>query len=148
MSDDTDEILALQGVGWFLRKAIKAASLTLSIRHYTDDDDDTEHIDIDQTLTGGIPGSSEERTLDWEEREHRDGVFGDVVGKSRRVEKGEIDGIEEVFLKTGWTEDSKEDGLIFAYARSDTPKSGRTWTSDQVWSSLMLVWTYDVGRLD
>lgn len=48
------------------------------------------------------------------------------------MEGSEIGEIDEEFLKTGWTKDSLEDGLIFAYARSDTPKSGRTWTSDQV----------------
>ena len=108
--------------------AIKKASLTLYIEHYTDDNG-LEHIDINQTLTGGIPGTTENRTLDWQEREHSDGIFGPVVGRSKRVR---LDEILKDYLKTGWTDGTKEDGAIDTYARSDTPKSGRSWTTEQV----------------
>lgn len=49
------------------------------------------HIDIDQVITGGIPGSSEKRELDWEERPHSDSIFGNLRGRSRmfRGAKGE-----------------------------------------------------------
>jgi hypothetical protein len=111
------------------RKAIGLATITLFIKHYKDDNG-TEHIDIDQTLTGGIPGTREERILTWTERENEDHVFGPVIGKSRRLKDlGEID---DDFLKTGWTPDSLEHGLVQSYVESNTPKSGRTWIAVQV----------------
>ncbi|KAG6818054.1 hypothetical protein H0H87_009209 [Tephrocybe sp. NHM501043] len=42
----TDEILRLQGVSWWKRKAISVGTVTLKIKHYKEDGD--EHIDIDQ----------------------------------------------------------------------------------------------------
>jgi hypothetical protein len=38
-----------------------------------------------QTITGGIPGTREERTLSWTERSTEDGLFGFVTGKSRYI---------------------------------------------------------------
>jgi hypothetical protein len=65
LSDDTDKILALQGVSWVTRRILIAiATITLDIKHYKDDEG-VEHIDIEQTLTGGITASPEYRTLDW-----------------------------------------------------------------------------------
>ena len=48
-----DEILRLQGISWLKRTAIAAATLTLHVKHYKDDQE-VEQIDIEQTLTGGI----------------------------------------------------------------------------------------------
>ncbi|KAK0456655.1 hypothetical protein EV421DRAFT_1697809 [Armillaria borealis] len=128
LSDSTDEILRLQGVSWLKRKAISIGTVTLYIKHYRDDDG-IEKVDIDQTVAG-ISGTSEKRTLTWTERENNDDIFGPVIGKSRRVKLGEL---EEEFLKTGWTEDTVEHGVIQAYAESDTPKSGTTWIGNQTW---------------
>lgn len=64
------------------RKGLSYAYVTLSIHQYTDSDN-VVHIDIDQSLTGGIPGTSEKRTADWTGREHTDHIFGTVIGKSR-----------------------------------------------------------------
>ena len=80
------------------------------MKHYKDDSG-VEHIDIDQTLTGGIKGTSENRTLDWTERPNNDHVFGDVsklrtycllahkltrigaiVSKSHRIDPDELSG--------------------------------------------------------
>ena len=128
LSDDTDEILRLQGVSWWMRSAIGLATVTLYVKHYKDESG-VEHIEIDQRLTGGIPGTFENRTLDWTLREHNDSLFGPVVGKSRRVKLDEID---NEFLRKGWLQDTEQHGAINAYAQSDTPKSGTTWTADQV----------------
>ncbi|TFY77633.1 hypothetical protein EWM64_g6378 [Hericium alpestre] len=128
-SDDTDEILRLQGVGWFTRKAIGFATITLTIKHYKGDDG-LEHIDVDTTLTGGIKGTTENRILDWQRREHEDHVFGAVVGQSRRVKLDELD---NEFLKSGWTADVAEHGTINSYVESDTPKSGYIWVANQTW---------------
>jgi len=57
LSDDTDAVLALQGVGWWTRKAIGLATLTLHTKQY--EKDGVTHIDIEQTATGGIKGTTE-----------------------------------------------------------------------------------------
>jgi hypothetical protein len=56
LSDDTDPILAAQGVSWTKRTAISYATITVDIKHYTTPEDGFEHIDSAQTLTGGIKG--------------------------------------------------------------------------------------------
>lgn len=53
-----------------------------------------------------------------------------MIGKSRRVKVEELK--EEEWLKTGWSEDTIEHGVIQAYAESDTAKSGTTWIANQV----------------
>ncbi|THH18405.1 hypothetical protein EW146_g2555 [Bondarzewia mesenterica] len=129
LSGSTDEILRLQGVGWFTRKAIGLATLTLVVTHYKDDDG-VEHIDIDQTLTGGVKGTTELRVLDWQPREHEDHIFGYVVGKSKRVK---VDDIEDEFMKANWLPDTVDHGAVNSYVESDTPKSGTSWIAEQVW---------------
>ncbi|KAJ7169740.1 hypothetical protein C8R46DRAFT_896663 [Mycena filopes] len=128
-SGETDKILALQGVSWIKRTAISVGTLTLAVKHYKDDAG-IENVDIDQTLTGGIPGTSEKRLLSWTERPNEDHLFGAVIGKSRRCKVHELD---EDFLKTGWTADTLEHGVIQSYVYSDTPKSGTTWIANQTW---------------
>ncbi len=129
LSDDSDEILRLQGVSWFTRKAIAMATLYLDIKHFKDDSG-IEHIDIDQTITGGIKGTNEHRILDWTERPHEDHVFGPVLSKSRRVT---LDDVEREWLKKDWLEESFADGhIIYTCAKSDSAKSGTTWSSEQV----------------
>lgn len=107
--------------------AIRYGTVTLAVKHYKDDA--IEHIDINQTITGGIPGTRETRTLTWKERENYDHVFGYVIGRSRRVS---IDQLDVVFLKEGWTADTIQHGLVQSYAESDTPKSGTSWIANQV----------------
>lgn len=128
--DDVDRVLTLQGVSWFKRKIITGGTVTLSIKHYKNENNG-ENIDIDQVITGGIPGTSEYRILDWTERENYDHVFGSVIGKSRRLSSEQLGELDE-YLKTGWSEDSFERGLIQAFARSNTAKSNMTWTANQV----------------
>ncbi|KAF7328425.1 hypothetical protein MVEN_02558400 [Mycena venus] len=129
MSGDTDTILTLQDVGWVKRKVIANATVTLAIKHYKDDAG-VEKIDIDQTLTGGFPGPKEERTLSWTERSDKDGLFGHVVGKTRRCQ---VSDLEEEFLKKNWTPDTIEHGVIQFLVKSDTPKSGTSWIANQAW---------------
>jgi hypothetical protein len=132
LSDSTEEILRLQGISWLTRKAIAAATaagaVTLHVRHYKDNDN-VEHIDIEQKIAAGLPGTTENRTLDWTIRETSDFIFGPVVGKSKRVR---IDEIDNEFLRNGWLPDAVEHGVIDAYVKSDTPKSKRTWIVEQV----------------
>lgn len=104
------------------------ASLTLTVKHYKGDDR-VEHIDIDQALTGGIPGTSENRILDWTERKADDRIFGPVVSKTRRLK---LEDITNEFLKKNWLPDTAEHGTINSYVYSDTPKSGTSWVAEQV----------------
>jgi len=132
LSDDIDGILALQGISWFLRKAIQYATVTLTIKQYEENRDDSTsvtHIDIEQTATGGIKGTTENRTLDWTEREHNDQLFGELFGKSRWRKLEEIGGDDVEFLATGWLDEVKETGLVESYVVSD--ESG--WTARQIW---------------
>ncbi|KAJ5949534.1 hypothetical protein N7454_001118 [Penicillium verhagenii] len=84
LSDPTDRILTLQGVSWFVRKALPYATVTLHVHEYTDSENPlVYHIDVNQTVTGGIKGTKEARTLDWQERIHVDTIFGTINGRSR-----------------------------------------------------------------
>jgi hypothetical protein len=108
--------------------AIKFGTVTLSVKHFKDENA-VEHIDIGQTVTGGIPGTREIRMLTWKEQGNNDHVFGYYIGKSRRVP---VDQLDVAFLKEGWTADTIEHGLVQSYVESDTAKSGTSWIADQV----------------
>jgi len=125
LSDDTDDIFVLQGLSWFTRKAINMATVTLKIKHYTDDAG-VEHVDIQQVLSGGISGSDEMRTLDWEKRPHSDRIFGDVVGQSRRKPLADVD---DPFQSQMWDESTKDTGVIESYVVNEKMK----WQASQVW---------------
>ncbi|RPB14324.1 hypothetical protein P167DRAFT_534164 [Morchella conica CCBAS932] len=125
LSDDTDDVLTLQGISWWTRKGIALANLCLDIKHYRDDDG-VEHIDIVQTLTGGIQGTTELRTLDWTEREHEDHIFGKLRGKSRRVKPS---GLDDDFLKKNFLPEVETDCAVESYVVNDANK----WTAQQIW---------------
>ncbi|KAF6240176.1 hypothetical protein HO173_001786 [Letharia columbiana] len=126
LSDDYDRILQMQGVSWFLRKAISYATITLTINQYVDDTAEKyTHIDIAQVATGGVGATQEKRLLDFTWREHQDRIFGKVKGKSRWIKLADID--EDDFLKTGY--DDMEGEHVQALAES----LDNGWTADQVW---------------
>lgn len=107
-----------------MRKAISLATVTLGITQYKDDEG-VVHIDITQTLTGGINGSQENRAADWTERDHTDHIFGHVIGQSRMVkavEKGGKFGPDlEIQTKVGVAE---EDEAAAKFLRGETLKDG------------------------
>ncbi|KIJ46982.1 hypothetical protein M422DRAFT_28986 [Sphaerobolus stellatus SS14] len=113
----------------FKRKAISIVTITLHVNHYKDDAG-VEHIDTKQTLTGSIEGNVENRTIDGVQCEYKDGLFGDVISKTRRVK---VDELEYELLKTGWISETIEPGVIHSYVVSDEAKSGRQWTAEQAW---------------
>jgi hypothetical protein len=121
-------MLELQGVSWITRKAISLATISLGIRHFKDDDG-VEHISINQTLSGGIKGTTESRVLNWTFRPHEDYIFGAVRGRSRRIK---VEDIEVPYLQKDWLPDTLNHGAIQAYAESDTEKSSRVWSVLQV----------------
>ncbi|KAL2357696.1 hypothetical protein BJ546DRAFT_323271 [Cryomyces antarcticus] len=130
LSDDPDALLKMQGVGWWTRKAIGLATIVLHIKQYTDDAG-AVHIDIDQTATGGIKGTREERTLDWAWREHEDHIFGKLKGRARWIKLGDVD---DAFLKGGWAREIVDGEAIEGYVES----IGNGWTADQIWGFEMI----------
>ncbi|KAJ5391444.1 hypothetical protein N7509_006934 [Penicillium cosmopolitanum] len=162
LSNPTDPILSLQGVGWFLRKALPYATVTLHVHEYADSaDSKVYHIDVDQVITGGITGTKEARTLDWTSREHTDNIFGAVSGKSRhfRGEKGrpaiefqtsvanpEDEAKIQKFLRGEILADgSASDGFIIdnegeefgegegLFVQSFVESKDNGWTAEQIW---------------
>lgn len=75
-----------QGVSWLVRKAIRAASMKLTVTFRSESMEFVMHT----MLTGGLTGSSETRIPDWVERLHKDNIFGDVLVRCRFV-PGELD---------------------------------------------------------
>lgn len=110
-------------MGWLTRKTLSVATITLHLKH-TKNASGVEIIDIDQVLTGGIKGTSEHRELDYQERPHSDHIFGNVVGKTRRLKPEEVD---DEFLKKGF-EEGNEDGLVDSYVEN----SENDWIARQV----------------
>jgi len=135
LSGDTDSVLAMQGMSWFIRKAVSYSAVTLNIKQYTDEEG-AIHIDVEQVSTGGFK-NNEERKIDWTWREKKDNMFGLVRGRSRFCK---LDEIEQLFLKDGWDDKSiQESGgeVINAFVESlDT--SGDQWTADQIWGFEMI----------
>jgi hypothetical protein len=60
------------------------------------------------------------------DRPHSDHIFGDVVGKTRRIKPL---GLSDKWLQEGWDPTTIENGLIDSLVRSE----GGGWTANQVW---------------
>jgi len=130
LSDDTDPILQLQGVGWLIRKAIGMITVTLVTKSYTDDDG-TYHVDIEQPGAAGIKGTTELRTVNGTWSEHEDHIFGAVKGTTNWKKLSEYkDDDEGNWLAKGWNAETVESGeVIDSYAESI--KNG--WVAIQAW---------------
>jgi hypothetical protein len=142
LSDSTDPLLSLQGLSWFLRKAIGIATVTLNVNEYVEDSH--THIDIAQTATGGIKGTTELRCLDFEERDHKDPIFGAIKGRSRFLTLDHLDvkdpdetkflkgdGYGEGFLESE-TEGEEGKRHIQSLALNVDEGSSGGWTAEQV----------------
>ncbi|KIN07328.1 hypothetical protein OIDMADRAFT_185826 [Oidiodendron maius Zn] len=130
LSDDPDPVLALQGVSWITRSLISLATVYLNVKQYKDDAG-VVHIDIDQVTTGGLQGTTELRTLDWEKREHEDHIFGKLHGQTRFIN---TDAIEDAYLKEGWLEGDEEkggpEGELHIQSHVEAVAG---WTADMIW---------------
>ncbi|KAH8806673.1 hypothetical protein DL96DRAFT_1765790 [Flagelloscypha sp. PMI_526] len=128
-NDGMTEILSLQGVPWILRKGISVATVTFNIKHYKTNTD-TEQIDVVHTITGGIQGTTEERTLDDEQRHKKDYILGPTVGSTKRVTR-----VDEIptFSRDGWTADTLEKGLIIDITDSVPTNARKSWKLIQLW---------------
>lgn len=124
LSDSVEPGLALQGISWLTRKGIGLATVTLSIKQY--EEAGVSHIDIQQTATGGVKGTSENRVLDNEYREHSDWLFGKVKGRTEWLSETPLK-VDEPFLAEGWEDGTAE--WIHAFVQS----LDSDWTAAQVW---------------
>lgn len=123
------------------RKAVGAATVTQSLSQTSvtgEDGQPTTKIVIDQAANGGVKGTTESRTLDWQYRGHSDWLFGTVQGRSRYVTLAQIleeskgkDGIEEdaKFATEGWLGETEEGEAVESYVDNEANK----WTGWQVW---------------
>lgn len=123
------------------RKAIGLASVTQHLKQSPTTGEDgkpTTHINIEQTATGGLKGSSENRTLDWHFRGHTDWLFGTLQGKTRYstmkalVDESKGQGhVEEdaKFLAEGWLKETEEGDIVESFVDND----GAKWTGWQIW---------------
>lgn len=129
------------------RKIIANATITLDVKQYTDDKG-TVHIEITQEASG-VPSAQthEHRTLDFEERELSDRVFGKIRGQTKFVSTEELDDAvqeksiaDDGYLSSDWIEgDTEQTGPgeashVFNCVRS----VGDGWTATQVWGFQMV----------
>lgn len=134
-------MLELQGVPWLKRKIILLATVTLSVKEYVDDNKIT-HIDLDQTATGGIQGTTELRILNWSEKSHEDHIFGTLKSQNRWVadlktcESGK-GGPLHPFLTEGWLEEKvgpNGEGWVQNWVVNEE----KEWTAEQIWGFSMI----------
>jgi len=129
LSGDTDAILSLQGINWFIRKAIGLMTVTLVVKQYVDEDG-VEHIDITQPGAAGIEGTKELRHLNGEWRDHEDHIFGLVKGTTKWIKISDLkdDDADEKFLKQNWLPETLDGEAVDSYV-----ESVNGWTARQVW---------------
>ena len=125
--------------------------MTAYLKQYTDESGNT-HIDIDTKLTGGISGTTELRTLNWQAMPHQDHIFGPLKAKShfttiadlkKKSSEGKtagtgdvveasdvIDAEDILFLCEGWEKAIMEGAeVVETFSESET----NGWTARQIW---------------
>ncbi len=125
------------------RKLVGNATLTLTVKHYTappsppadPSGPEVSHIEIEQTGTGGLKGSTERRCLDYTFREHSDWLFGTVQGQSKWMTPADI---TDEFLKGKegeWLEGEEEKGGPNGetHILSHVESQDSDWTATQIW---------------
>ncbi|KAK4464142.1 hypothetical protein QBC42DRAFT_263987 [Cladorrhinum samala] len=140
ISSPVEPGLALQGIGWMTRKMVSLATVTLEIKQFTAPPSPpaepsatpVTHVEIEQTGTGGMKGTTEKRCADNEFRDHSDWLFGHVKGQSRWIRTEDI---SDEFLKSGWLEGEEEktgpNGESHFLSHVESYDAG--WTATQVW---------------
>ncbi|KAI0199086.1 hypothetical protein F4808DRAFT_219919 [Astrocystis sublimbata] len=146
LSDPTDPALALQGIGWLLRKGISAATVTIAVKQYVDASSKVTRIDVDQSASG-LSSTHEARTLDWSSRSHKDWLFGAVEGRSKFISSSELsalvaaDGearkegwVDSAFLSEDWLEgDEEQKGDEGKSHVISHVKAEAGWFATQIW---------------
>ncbi|KAK3394225.1 hypothetical protein B0H63DRAFT_40246 [Podospora didyma] len=139
-STPVDAGLAIQGVSWLTRKIVGAATITLDVKQYTGPPSPpaepngpaVAHIEIEQTGTAGLKGSTEKRCLDYTFREHSDWLFGTVRGQSKFIALADV---EDAHLAKGWLEGAEEktgpNGEAHMLSHVESVDAG--WMATQIW---------------
>jgi len=123
------------------RKIVTMATVTLDVKQYTGPPSppadasgpEVTHVEIEQTGTGGMKGSTEKRCLDFTFREHSDWLFGNVRGQTKWIQASEI---EDAFLASkDWLEEDAEKtgpkGESHMLSHVESVDNG--WTATQIW---------------
>lgn len=93
-------------------------------------------------MASGLSTTKEDRTLDWQDRDHEDKIFGKCRGKSRLFKKGEFQmegpGSPEdaVFLQAEKLKDGTTDSRFVddVHVQSIVKNiGGGDWTAEQIW---------------
>ncbi|RDA87964.1 hypothetical protein CP532_3457 [Ophiocordyceps camponoti-leonardi (nom. inval.)] len=137
LSDSMEPGLALQGIGFFVRKGICMATITLSVEQYegtprppSTAEGPVWRIDSTQSAAG-LSSTSEQRCVDDTPREQTDWVFGTVEGRSHWIT---VDEVDDAYLAGGWIFDGDDKTLLRAIAVNKTAG----WTATQVWGFQMV----------
>ncbi|UPK96406.1 hypothetical protein LCI18_007341 [Fusarium solani-melongenae] len=132
LSDSSDPILKLQGIGYLTRKGVGLAAIHLNIKQYegvpiTPSASTCKVTCIEFTQTAsGLKSTEEVRYLDNEFRDQHDWLFGTVKVQARWVG---LEDIDDVFLKEGFLVEGEGKNLVLSHAVSQ----GKGWTATQVW---------------
>ena len=124
LSDSSQTVLKMQNINFLVRQAVAYSTVTVTLSQYTDSEG-RKHLDQEQLTTGGIR-NFEDRIMDWQWTEKYNWIWGKVNGKSRYTKLG---GIEDAYLKEGWSKDCVEGEVVEGYVESTTDG----WTARQVW---------------
>ncbi|KAJ4476623.1 hypothetical protein J3R30DRAFT_311331 [Lentinula aciculospora] len=127
LSDSTDDMLKVQGVSWINRKAMGAASITVTITH-SKNDSGVETLKLVQIVAGVNSAEPEEKVLDWVKATKEIKLFGGpCTTRSKRVSLEEV---QEPYLKEGWSSDTLENGCVLVHLAYEGKKG---WNTEQTW---------------
>jgi len=136
LSTPNDDVLAAQGVGYVLRTAIYYATITVDIRHGIREGQ-VEHLEIDNTATGGLKGTTIHIILDNEIHAHYDYVFGAVTSQALRVPIEELEYFKDVDwdveASTAHPEGVGQAGILVVRNGPDETKREDKWSAYNVW---------------
>ncbi|KAL2687965.1 hypothetical protein Neosp_005535 [[Neocosmospora] mangrovei] len=137
LSDSSDPILKVQGIGYLPRKGVGLATINLNIKQYeavpiTSSSRAGKVTCIESTQTAsGLKSTKEVRYLDNEFRDHHDWLFGMLKVQARWIGPEDID---DPFLKEGFLVEGERKNLVLSHAVSQ----GDGWTATQVWGFQMV----------
>jgi len=123
--------------------------VVLTIKEYTDNQG-AVHIDVTSNASG-LSSTQEDRTLDWQDRPHKDKIFGNVAGRSRMIDlstgtfepcvsysEAESQFLQAKYLKDGKTSSKFEDNSALVQSYVKNQDSGSGWTAEQLWGFEMV----------
>ncbi|KAL8732742.1 MAG: hypothetical protein Q9166_002522 [cf. Caloplaca sp. 2 TL-2023] len=124
LSDPFEPVLNLQGVNGFIRSIASHTSVHLNITQPSPNE-----IHLQQTATGAsIPAVTEDWILDWEWREGKDPLFGDMKGRARWIK------IDDADVQGDWDRDCN-DGMLM---QAEGNKRDDEWGGIHYWGFEMV----------